>query len=302
MMYASTMNKLSRAERVLVLKLLTEGMGVNAIGRTSGVSKPSILKLLVDIGQVCSDYQDATLRNLPCKRIQCDEIWAFVQAKDKTIERKRGDKTGRGSIWTWTAICADTKLMPSFMVGARDGVTADMFMHDLAGRLRHRVQLTTDGHSSYLQAVENNFGPDIDYAMLIKQYGNDEAGNSTPERRYSPGECTGTRIETIKGGPDPAHISTSYVERANLTIRMHNRRFTRLTNGHSKKAENHVAHFALHAMFYNFCKIHMSLRITPAMAAGVTDRVWNLDDVVALLEATEESAAQVATRRKDRKS
>jgi len=242
--------------------------------------KKTFAKLLADVGAVCSEYQDAALRGLSCKRVQCDEIWSFVGAKQKNVPAERRGEFGVGDVWTWTAIDADTKLIVSFLVGNRGARTASEFIADLAARIDGRVQLTTDGHRVYLQAVEDAFGAEVDYAMLIKVYGAERAG----EARYSPANCIGTKGERITGNPDKEHVSTSYVERQNLTIRMSNRRFTRLTNAFSKKIENHAASIALHFMYYNFCRIHQTLRVTPAMEAGVTDHVWDLEDVVALLE------------------
>ncbi len=240
----------------------------------------TVLKLLPQIGEACAAYQDKALRSLPCKRIQCDEIWSFVGAKEKNAsEEKKAE--GWGDVWTWVAIDPDTKLVPSFMVGSRGAQTAQAFMDDLAGRLAHRVQLTTDGHRVYLNAVENAFGGDVDYAMLVKIYGND----SEAETRYSPAECIGCQTVGIMGRPNPAHISTSHVERQNLTMRMKMRRFTRLTNAFSKKVDNHIAAIALHYMHYNFCRIHQTLRVTPAMAAGVTDHVWDISDIAGLLDS-----------------
>lgn len=298
------MNRLTREDRVRIVSALVEGASLRAISRMSDVSINTVTKLLCDIGRVCADFQDETLRDLPCTRIECDEIWAFVGAKDKTIQR--GIRTGKpvkgeGSIWTWTAICADTKLVPSFMVGGRDHAAASAFMDDLASRLTHRVQLTTDGHKGYLAAVDNAFGMDVDYAMLIKDYGNSGEG-SFQERRYSPSEVKSSETVVVTGEPDAAKVCTSYVERHNLTMRMGIRRFTRLTNGFSKKAENHMFAVALHTMHYNFCRVHASLRVTPAMAAGVADHVWTVDELIGLVERDEASAADVATRRGDRKA
>ncbi len=227
-------------------------------------------------------YQDVALRNLPCKRVQVDEIWSFVYAKAKNVTDKIRQKQGPevGDIWTWTAICADTKLVPSFLVGGRDAGYATEFLQDLAGRLANRVQLTSDGHKPYLEAVEDAFGADIDYAMLVKHYGSAPEG----EKRYSPAVCTGATQKAITGKPDEAHISTSYVERQNLTMRMSMRRFTRLTNAFSKKIDNHRHSIALHFMYYNFARIHQTLRVTPAMEAGISDHVWTIEDIVGLLE------------------
>lgn len=253
----------------------------------TGASKVTILKLLADIGQACSEYQDKALRNLTCKRIQCDEIWSFCYAKDKNVPADKKGQFGYGDVWTWAALCADTKLIVTWAIGTRGAGTAYEFMHDLAGRLANRVQLTTDGHRVYLQAVESAFGSEIDYAMLVKLYGNDREN----EARYSPAECIGCRSAAITGNPKPRDISTSYVERQNLTMRMQMRRFTRLTNAFSKKIENHGHAVALHYMHYNFCRIHQTLRVTPAMEAGITDHVWALEEMIRLLDAEEKRAA-----------
>lgn len=274
------MNKLPTDRRAAILHLLCEGNSLRATSRITGASINTVTKLLVDAGQACSEYQDKALRNLPCKRVQVDEIWSFCYAKEKNLPEKFKGQPGYGDLWTWTAICADTKLVPSWLVGDRDGDTAKAFISDLAGRLANRVQLTSDGHKSYLEAVEEAFGADIDYAMLVKIYG--EAPGA--EKRYSPAECVGCQRQTVTGQPDEDHISTSYVERQNLTMRMHMRRFTRLTNGFSKKVENHAHSVALHFMYYNFVRIHKSLRITPAMAAGVTDRLWEIGDIARMVD------------------
>src|SRR5229473_2984800 len=269
------MNILNIERQTAVIAALVEGNSVRSTVRMTGAAKDTVLKLLAKIGQACAEYQDKTLRNLTCKRIQCDEIWAFCYAKDKNVPEDKRGIFGYGDVWTWVAIDADTKLVPSFMIGTRGTQTAKAFMDDLASRLANRVQLTTDGHRVYLNAVENAFGSNIDYAMLVKLYGND----AEAETRYSPAECIGCREIGITGRPDPKHISTSYVERQNLTMRMSMRRFTRLTNAFSKKIENHAHAVALHYMHYNFVRIHRSLRITPAMAAGVTDHLWSMEDV-----------------------
>jgi IS1 family transposase len=245
----------------------------------TGVSKNTIAKLLVELGAACTKYQDETLRNLSCKRLQCDEIWSFVGGKDKNISQDK-KAAGLGSVWTWTAIDADTKLIASWLVGSRDAQSAYEFMQEVAGRLRGRVQLTTDGHRPYLEAVEAAFGMDIDYAVLQKIYGAD----ANPEKRYSPAVCLGCDVKEITGSPDPKHISTSYVERQNLTMRMSMRRFTRLTNAFSKKVENHAAAVALYFMYYNFGRVHQTLRVTPAMEAGVANHVWSIEEIVALLD------------------
>ncbi len=272
------MNRLPLSTRVQMLGMLVEGNSLRATSRLADVSINTVTKLLVDLGAACSAYHDEHVKNLRLRYIQCDEIWAFCYAKDKNVPEEKRGIFGYGDVWTWVAIDADTKLVPSFMVGTRGSQTAKAFMDDLASRLANRVQLTTDGHRVYLRAIEDAFGDDIDYAMLVKLYGND--GES--EKRYSPAECIGCREIGITGHPDPKHISTSYVERQNLTMRMNMRRFTRLTNAFSKKVENHVAMVAIHFMHYNFARIHKSLRVTPAMAAGITDHLWSLEEIALL--------------------
>ncbi|MFM9850956.1 MAG: IS1 family transposase [Hyphomicrobiaceae bacterium] len=274
------MNKLTPERRAQVLHLLCEGSSIRAITRIVGVSKNTVAKLLTDVGRACSEYQDKAFNGLPCKRIQVDEIWSFIYAKQAHVPAAKSAPDTAGDVWTWTAICADTKLVPSWLVSSRDGYAAMQFIADLSTRLANRVQLTTDGHRPYLQAVESVFGKDIDYAVLQKIYGKSDEG----EKRYSPPECIGTETSVIEGNPDPKHISTSFVERQNLTMRMHMRRFTRLTNAFSKKVENHAHAVALHFMYYNFVKIHKAHRMTPAMAAGVTDRLWEVADIVRVLE------------------
>ena len=278
------MNKLDREARAKILHLLCEGSSIRAITRLTGASKNTVIKLVVDAGKAASWYQDRVFRNLTCKRLQVDEIWNFVYAKQKNVAKAKAAPANAGDVWTWTSIDADTKIMPSWFVGGRDSDSAIIFMDDLASRLASRVQLTSDGHRSYLEAVEGAFGCDIDYAMLVKIYGNAPEGSAG---RYSPAECTGAIKTRIEGNPDPKHVSTSYVERSNLTIRMHTRRFTRLTNAFSKKVENHAHAVALHMMYYNFVRIHRTPRTTPAMAAGVTKRLWEMADVVEMLEAFE---------------
>ena len=287
------MNRLSKEKRVQIVSALVEGMSVRATCRMTGATKGTVLKLVADLGEACRAYMDETLRNLPCKRIQADEIWSFCYAKDKNLPASMRGKPGVGSIWTWTAIDADTKLVASFHIGTRDAGCAYEFMSDLASRLRYRVQLTTDGHRAYLSAVDSTIGfHQIDYAMLIKVYGVPKED----ERRYSPPECIGTEVVPVAGDPDPAHISTSYVERQNLTMRMGIRRFTRLTNAFSKKIENHAHSVAIHFMHYNFVRIHQTLRCSPAMEAKVTDRLWSIEDMVALLDGREESASDVTRK------
>ena len=272
------MNRLTTTKRNAVVSALVEGCSIRATVRMTGVAKNTITKLLLDLGAACTKYQDETLRNLPCRRLQCDEIWSYIGTKDKNILPDR-QKFGRGSVWTWTAIDADTKLVPSWLVGTRDLGSAYTFMHDLADRLSHRVQLTTDGHRPYLEAVESAFNLNIDYATLTKIYGADRE----QEKRYSPATCKGTVTKVISGNPNPKHISTSYIERQNLTVRMSLRRFTRLANAFSKKVENHAAAVAVYFMYYNFVRIHSTLRTTPAQAAGVTERLWGIEDMMGLL-------------------
>lgn len=271
--------------------MLCEGMAIRAVARVTGKSKNTISKLLVDAGKVCSDYQDEHFRNLNTRRVEVDEIWSFVYAKKKNVATAKSAPEGAGDVWTWTAIDADSKLVMSWLVGGRDGEYALSFMDDLKSRLANRVQLTSDGHKSYLEAVEEAFGADVDYAQLVKMYGK---GPETAKGRYSPAECTGIKKIKVEGNPDIHKVSTSYVERQNLTMRMHMRRFTRLTNGFSKKVANHEASIALHFMYYNFVKIHSTLKCTPAMAAGVTEKLWEMKDVVAMIEAEE---AKVSKKR-----
>jgi IS1 family transposase len=256
----------------------------------TGVAKKTVMRLLVEAGNVAADYQNRVFRNLSCRRIQVDEIWAFVGAKQKNLTPENQARGAIGDIWLWTAIDADTKLVPSWLLGDRTAPTARMFMLDLASRLDSRVQLTSDSHGAYLRAVEGAFGHDIDYAQLQKLYGE----GTEPEKRYSPAQCIGCRHQELIGAPDPKHISTSYIERHNLSIRMTNRRYTRLTNAFSKKIENHAAAVALGYFAYNFIKTHRTLRITPAMAAGVTDRLWEVSDLVALIEAEERELERAA--------
>jgi IS1 family transposase len=275
----SIMNRLQKNQQALLVKALVEGNSLRATARMTGVARMTVEKLRRDLSVVCSRYQDEHLRNLTCKRIQCDEIWSFVYAKQKNLPINKQGKPGYGDVWTWVAIDADTKLAVSWLVGDRGAATAFAFMDDLASRLVHLVQLTTDGHRVYLDAVERAFGSDVDYSMLVKIYGAD----SEPDTKYSPGECIGCRTVGITGKPNPSYISTSHVERQNLTMRMSMRRFTRLTNAFSKKVENHAQSVALHFMHYNFVRIHQTIRVSPAMAAGVADRLWSIEDIVALL-------------------
>ncbi len=277
------MNKLTQAKRVQVIAALVEGNSVRTTCRMTGTCKKAVLKLLVDLGTACARYQDEHLRNLPCKRIQCDEIWSFCYAKEKNVPEEMKGKLGFGDVWTWVALCADTKLIPCWTVGNRSGATAKKFIDDLATHLRDRIQLTTDGYHVYLSAVDGAFGSDIDYAMLDKIYANPPKKDT---QRYSPAECCGTRKITVMDNPDPAHVSTSFVERQNLNMRnmrMSMRRMTRLTNGFSKKIDNQAHAVALHFMHYNFARVHQTLRVTPAMEAGIADHIWTLEEIVGLL-------------------
>ena len=281
------MNKLTPAKQAQVVAALVEGNSLRATSRMTGTSKVTILRLLEKLGPACVAYHDKAVRNLTCKRIQCDEIWQFCYAKDKNVPADKRGTFGFGDVWTWVAIDADTKLVVSYTLGTRGAQTAKRFMDELSSRLANRVQLTTDGHRVYLQAVEDAFGAAIDYAMLVKMYGNDRES----EARYSPAECIGCREIGVTGRPDPKHISTSFVERQNLTMRMGMRRFTRLTNGFSKKVDNHYWAVALHYMHYNFCRVHQTLRVTPAMEAGIADHIWSIEELVSLLDRSAKIAA-----------
>lgn len=281
------MNRLDAKTRALIIRLLVEGKSIRATARIADVSKNTVNKLLNDAGAACAKYHDEHVRNVKASVIQCDEIWSFIYAKQK----KRSDCQGAApehtdDTWTWTALDSESKLIVSYMVGGRDREYAIGFMDDLRARLANRVQLTTDGHKAYLEAVEGAFGGDVDYAQLIKLY-SEPTGQKRHERKYSPSECTGTKKRTVEGNPGKALISTSHVERQNLTMRMHMRRFTRLTNGFSKKVEDHAYAVALHFMYYNFVKVHQTLKVTPAMEAGLTDRLWDIADLVALVDANE---------------
>jgi len=273
------MNKLPIEKKVQIINLLVEGNSLRACSRIADVSINTVTKLLVDVGQACQQFHNETVIHLPSERIQCDEIWSFVGCKEKAKEK---GAAGDGDVWTWTALDADSKLIVSWLVGDRGVETATVFMQDVRDRLNNRVQLTTDGHRPYLQAVKEAFDYDVDYAMLIKTYGFSE-GNTETERKYSPAECTGCKKTKVMGDPNPKFVSTSYVERQNLTMRMHMRRFTRLTNAFSKKVENHCYAIALHFVYYNFAKIHKSLSVTPAMQAGLTKRVMSIEDIVNLV-------------------
>lgn len=272
------MNKLNREKQKQVIAALVEGNSIRATVRMTGVAKNTVVKLLADIGKACAEYQNKVFHDLPCNRIQCDEIWSFCYAKEKNVPEDKKGHFGYGDVWTFTALCADSKLVPSWHIGRRDLENATFFMRDLAGRLKNRVQLTTDGHRMYLDAVEWTFGKDIDFSQLVKIYGNSPEG----EKRYSPAQCLGAEKIRIQGSPDNDKVSTSYVERQNLTMRMNMRRFTRLTNAFSKKVENHAHAVALHYMHYNFCRVHQTLRVTPAMEARVTDHVWSIEEILYL--------------------
>jgi len=277
------MNKLSLERRAQVIKVLCEGNSIRSTARITNTAINTVIKLLRDVGAACAEYQDIHLRNLPCRLIQCDEIWSFCYAKQKNVPEEKQGRFGYGDFWTWTVIDADTKLIPSWLVGSRDAGYAFRFMRDLQARLANRVQLTTDGHKVYLNAVEDVFGADIDYAMLVKLYGQEPES----EKRYSPAKCIGAEQRVVMGFPDISKISTSFAERQNLTMRMSMRRFTRLTNAFSKKLENHELAIALYFMHYNFVRPHKTLSnpypTTPAMVAGVSNRTWSIEDIVKLI-------------------
>ena len=275
------MNKLSIEKRTQILGMLVEGNSLRAVSRMADCSINTVTKLLVDVGTACAEYQDTHLRNLTCNQIQCDEIWAFCGMKEKNVSEEHKGELGYGDVYTWTALDRDTKMMVSFLVGRRDYEYAEAFISDLADRLSNRVQLTTDGHKAYLSAVEEAFGGDIDFAQLVKIYG---PVPTKERRRYSPAGFTGAEKTVVTGNPDIGKVSTSHVERQNLTMRMGMRRFTRLTNGFSKKVENLAHAVALHFMYYNFGRIHKTLRVTPAMEAGIADHVWTLAGIAALVE------------------
>ena len=276
------MNKLTTYERARIISCLVEGCSMRSTVRMTGAAKKTVARLQVEAGQACARYHDKVMRNLPCKIIQVDEVWTFTYSKQKNIPEHLKGMDGIGDTWTWIAIDADSKLIPAWRVGKRGAEDAYWFIHDLKSRLANRIQLTSDGHRAYLEAVEDAFGTEIDFAQLIKLYGSEPAQG---EARYSQPACIGTRKRKVIGKPDKGFISTSYVERQNLTLRMNNRRFTRLTNAFSKKLENHKHSVALHFMHYNFCRIHQTLRVTPAMEAGISDHVWSLEEIAKLLES-----------------
>jgi IS1 family transposase len=275
------MNRMDNKQRAAIVAALVEGVGIRSTCRMTGASKGAVTKLIADLGPVCAAYQDQAFHDLPCKVLEVDEIWAFCAAKQKNVPVKHRGEKGWGDTWTFTALCADTKLIPSWLVGDRDEQTATLFLTDLASRLAGRAQITTDGHAMYLGAMESAFGGNTDYAMLVKSYG----VSSDAEKRYSPAVCTGCKKARIQGEPDMSRVSTSYVERKNLGIRMGLRRFTRLTNAHSKKLQNHCAALAIYFMYYNFARIHSTIRCSPAMAAGVTPHLWSIEELVNLLPA-----------------
>ena len=281
------MNKLATDKRVQILSMLCEGSSMRSISRVCDVSINTVTKLLIDAGNACAAYHDKHVRKVRVKRVQCDEIWSFCYAKSKNVRDAKAPVEGAGDVWTWTGIDPDSKLMISWVVGSRDANSAKSLMDDLAARLANKVQLTTDGHNAYLEAVEEAFGAEVDYAMLIKLYG---ASPESAIGRYSPADVIGIRKQAIEGLPDFDHISTSHVERHNLTMRMQMRRFTRLTNAFSKKLENHYHALSLYFVFYNFVRIHKTLKVTPAMAAGVTDKLWAMDDIVSLIDQAEIAA------------
>jgi IS1 family transposase len=276
-----SMNRLDSTRRAQVVRCLIEGASIRSTVRMAGVAKNTVQKLLLELGAACSRYQNEAMRDLRCERLQCDEIWSFIFAKEKNVRPGAAERQVAGSVWTWTAIDADSKLIPCWLIGLRDAGCATEFMQDLASRLSKRVQLTTDGLKVYINAIADSFGGDIDYAVLHKVYGMERPDSA----RYSPATCIGCEKKTVIGDPDLKHISTSYVERANLSMRMSMRRFTRLTNGFSKKIENHTAAVSLYFMWYNFGRVHQTLKTTPAVKAGVADHVWSVDEIVALLDS-----------------
>ena len=277
------MNKLPQTTRSLILRMLCEGQSMRATARLADVSFNTVAKLLIDAGKVCAALHDELVQGVTASRIQCDEVWSFTYAKQKNVATAKAAPEEAGDTWTWTALDSDSKLIVSWLVGGRDSEYSIAFMEDLRSRLANRVQLTTDGHKAYLEAVEDAFGCDVDYAQLVKLYG-EPTGQMGHERKYSPSECNGTRKRRVEGNPDPASVSTSYAERQNLTMRMQMRRFTRLTNAFSKKFENHMHMVALYTVWYNFIRIHKSLRVTPAMEAGLSETVWDMEDLVRIMD------------------
>jgi IS1 family transposase len=284
------MNRLSSEQRTQVISCLIEGNSIRSTVRMTGIAKKTVMRLLVECGEFCAEYQDRAFRNLKCRRLQVDEMWSFCYCKQKNVTPEIAENHVAGDVWLWSAIDAETKLVPAWYIGQRDAVAATTFIADLETRLANRVQLTSDGHKVYLNAVIDAFADEIDYAQLVKYYGNEPEG----QKRYSPAVCTGAERIIRLGDPDPKYISTSYVERHNLSVRMTVRRFTRLTNAFSKKIENHCAAIALGYFAYNFIKIHRTLRVTPAMAAGVTDQLWEVADLVAAWEVWERRGERAA--------
>lgn len=293
--YIRSMNKLPLQKRVQILQMLCEGSSMRSISRVCDVSINTVAKILAEAGKVCIAFHDENVRGVTAKRVQVDEIWSFTAAKQKNVSGMKKPVDGAGDTWTWTGLDADTKLIVSWFVGGRDGDYAKLFINDLAARLANRVQLTSDGHRAYLEAVEGAFGADVDYAQLVKLYG---AAPESRQGKYSPAECIGIKKTRIEGEPDEKHISTSYVERQNLTMRMHMRRFTRLTNAFSKKFESHIHMVALYTVWYNWCRIHKTLRVTPAMAAGLTDKLMGFEDIVALMDAAAPKPGRPKTYKK----
>ena len=291
------MNKLSNSKRAQILNMLVEGMSMRATSRIAKVSINTVTKLMVEAGDACAAYHDEAVRDVEARKVQCDEIWAFCYAKAKNVAEAKAAPRGAGDVWTWTALDSDSKMILSYEVGDRSGATAIEFMDDLRSRLANRVQLTTDGHKAYLEAVEGAFGGDVDYAQLIKLYG-DSTGQKGHEKKYSPAECTGTKKRRVEGNPDVEHVSTSYVERQNLTMRMGMRRFTRLTNAFSKKLENHLLMLSLYFVHYNFVRIHKTLKCTPAMAAGVSKTLHDMEWIVGLIDARAAKPIRPATYNK----
>lgn len=293
--YITGINKLPLEKRVQILTLLCEGSSMRSISRVCDVSINTVSKLLVDAGNACVAFHDENVRGLDCKRIQCNEIWSFCYAKEKNVSAATAAPVFAGDVWTWTSIDADSKLICNWFVGGRDAEFATMFMNDLAARLNSRVQMTTDGHKVYMQAIQGAFGADIDYAQLVKMFG---AAPDSAKGRYSPAECTGIKKTRKIGAPDQKYVSTSHAERQNVSMRMHMRRFTRLTNAFSKKFENHCHALALYFVHYNFVRIHKTLRVTPAMAAGISDRLWAMEDMVALMDAAAPKAGKRGSYKK----
>jgi IS1 family transposase len=297
-----SMNRLSSEKRATVIAALVEGNSIRATCRMTGVAKNTVTKLLLDLGAACSAYQDRVMRDLECQRLEIDEIWTFVYAKKKNVPTELKGERGIGDVWTFVALDADTKLVPSYLIGERNTPDAVAFVADLASRLKHRVQITSDGHHLSLLAMRSVFRGEVDYATVFKQFANTTKRPPwlDPETRYSPGQCIAVHKERIAGNPDMGKASTSYVERQNLTMRMGMRRFTRLTNAFSKKVENLTAAVALHFMHYNFCRVHKTLGTTPAVAAGITDHRWTLAELVGLLDTTEQAPVKRGPYRKTR--